>query len=85
MFLGAEAKEHYDEREYKYPDNLKKELIPAEVIKFFDQIRDESIPSESLFKQKIDIELTPGVIATYGFGGVHQGLKNYIEESEEWD
>ena len=28
-------------------------------------------------------EIAPGVLVTYGFGGVHQGLKNYQEGNGE--
>lgn len=82
MFLGAEPTERYDEREYVYPPNLKKELIPPEVIAFFDQIRDESIPDDVLFKTKKKI-MVGGCEFVYGWGGVHGGLPNYQEETTD--
>ena len=83
MFLKAKPQKRYDEREYVYPPNLKLELIPAPLREFFDRIRDATIPSDDLFKEKVDIDIGKGTIVTYGYGGVHQGLNNYIEESEE--
>ncbi len=82
MFLGAEPTERYDEREYVYPPNLKKELIPQEVIAFFDQIRDESIPDDVLFKTKKKI-MVDGCEFVYGWGGVHGGLATYQEETTD--
>ena len=82
MFLGAEPTERYDEREYVYPPNLKKELIPPEVIAFFDQIRDESIPDDVLFKTKKKI-MVGGCEFVYGWGGVHGGLPTYQEETTD--
>ncbi|NLP33529.1 MAG: DNA polymerase elongation subunit (family B), partial [Oligella ureolytica] len=80
MFLGAEPTERYDEREYVYPPNLKKDLIPPEVIVFFDQIRDKSIPDDVLFKTKKKI-MVDGCEFVYGWGGVHGGLPTYQEET----
>jgi len=82
MFLGAEPTERYDEREYVYPPNLKKELIPPEVIAFFDQIRDESIPDDVLFNTKKKI-MVDGCEFVYGWGGVHGGLPTYQEETTD--
>jgi len=82
MFLGAKPAERYDEREYVYPPNLKKELIPPEVIAFFDQIRDKSIPDDVLFKTKKKI-MVDGCEFVYGWGGVHGGLPTYQEETTD--
>jgi hypothetical protein len=82
MFLEAKPTERYDEREYVYPPNLKKELIPQEVIAFFDQIRDESIPDDVLFKTKKKI-MVNGCEFVYGWGGVHGGLPTYQEETTD--
>lgn len=51
-FLGARGIPHDDERDYKYPSNLKKELIPKEVIEFFDRLSDYSIPLNMMIKTK---------------------------------
>lgn len=75
-FLGAEAKEHDDERKYKYPDNLRKEFIPDEVFHFFNRLYDSTIPDEEIFKSKLQLNIgeCPVVI---GFGGVHAAIPNY--------
>lgn len=83
LFLGAKQKRWSDERAYKYPDALRKNRIPSEIIAFFDRMADPSISDQKLFKSKLNYEIAPGVLVTYGFGGVHQGLKNYQEESGE--
>ena len=75
-FLGAEAKEHDDERKYKYPDNLRKEFIPDEVFQFFNRLYNSTIPDEEIFKSKLQLNIgeCPVVI---GFGGVHAAIPNY--------
>jgi len=80
LFLDAKATEWTDERNYKYPANLKKELIPPEVIAFFDRMHDPTISDTELFNSKLDIDIGNGLIATYGYGGIHAGLKNYQEQ-----
>ena len=82
-YLGARKREWGDERNYKYPDNLKKELIPKEVFEFFDRLKDPDISDKDLFSSKVTVELTKGVDAVYGFGGIHQGIDNYREEETE--
>lgn len=83
LFLGAKKVPRYDERQYKYPENLKRNTLPSDVIAFYDQMKDETISSEDLFARKIEVELSPDVVATYGFGGIHQAINNYLEVSEE--
>ena len=80
-FLRAEPKEWNDERNYKYPDNLKKDFIPKEVIQFFDRMHDLSIDDKELFNSKLEfyIKDTPCVV---GFGGIHGAYENYIEEEQ---
>ena len=62
-----------DEREYKYPDNLRKEYIPQEVLDFFNRLYDKSIPDEELFKSKLNITVG-GCPVTLGFGGIHGAI-----------
>ena len=72
-----------DEREYKYPENLRKEYIPQEVFDFFDRLYDKSIPSEELFKSKLNITVG-GCPVTLGFGGIHGAIPNFMwREGEE--
>lgn len=79
-FLGAKATKRYDEREYQYPDNLRRELIPPEVFEFFDRLHDPSISDKELFSSKLSIEID-GAEAIVGFGGIHHAQPNYTEIS----
>lgn len=79
-FLDAKPIKRYDERDYRYPDNLDKSLIPPEVLAFFDQIQDPSVPSEVLFKSQLKF-LVDGAEAVVGFGGIHHAQPNYREKS----
>jgi hypothetical protein len=75
------AVEYKDEREYKYPDNLRREYIPQEVFDFFDRLYDSSIPDDELFKSKLDINVG-GCPVTLGFGGIHGAIPfHQCEES----
>ena len=76
--------EFNDEREYKYPANLRREYIPKEVFDFFDRLYDKSIPDDELFKSKLNISVG-GCPVTLGFGGIHGAIPNFIwrEENDE--
>ena len=71
-----------DEREYNYPENLRREYIPQEVIDFFNRLYDKSIPSEELFKSKLNITVG-GCPVTLGFGGIHGAIPFHQEEETE--
>lgn len=76
------AKPWDDERNYKYPENLKREYIPEEVFKFFDRLHDESIPLDEVLSEKLEVMV--GVCpCTIAYGGLHGSINNYIEESNE--
>lgn len=75
-FLDATYVERNDGREYVYPTNLRKEYIPAEVLAFFEQILDPTIPDEVLFKRKLEIVIG-GCLCTYAWGGVHGSLTQF--------
>lgn len=79
--LKATPTERYDGRDYKYPGNLNKELIPHEVISFFDRLHDSSITDKELFSSQLKFQLD-GAEAVIGFGGIHHARQNYIEEAE---
>ena len=79
--LQAKFVERFDEREYEYPSNLKREYIPNEVFEFFDRMKDNSIPSDKLFNSKLKIMLD-GAEAVIGFGGIHHARNNYFEVAE---
>jgi len=51
-FLGANMIDRNDERQYTYPTNLKKELIPPEVFTFFDRLPNSDISLNVLFGKK---------------------------------
>ena len=81
LYLDARKREYYDEREYKYPENLRREYIPQEVFDFFDRLYDPSVPDEELFSSKLTLDLgnCKGVI---GFGGIHSAIPNFIWKEE---
>lgn len=79
-FLEATATPRYDERNYVYPDNLDRSLIPSIVLAFFDQIQDPTIPSDVLFNTKLKF-IVDGAEAIVGFGGIHHARPNYSEVS----
>lgn len=80
--LKASKKPHNDERQYKYPDNLKKEYIPPEVFEFFDKMYDPEISDKDLFSGKLTFQIgdCPGVI---GYGGIHAAIPNYFFEEKD--
>ena len=92
--LGAKPQKFNDERNYIIPDNIDTDLIPKEILDFFMQIRDESIPDAKLFGagkgskgMTLDIILKTSYgecPVTYAWGGVH-GAKPCVtvEETEE--
>lgn len=77
VMLKARKKEWTDERDIKIPDNIKFDKIPNEVIQFFGQTTDESIPSDVLFKKKLVIDML-GMEWTFAWGGVHASKQNFI-------
>ena len=74
--------EFNDEREYKYPENLRREYIPQEVFAFFDRLYDKSIPDEELFKSKLNITVGACPV-TLGFGGIHGAIPFHQEEEKD--
>lgn len=74
--LQAKATQRFDEREYQYPDNLDKSMIPPEVLAFFDRMHDMSIPDEELFSSSIEIQIGECPVKL-GFGGIHGAIPNY--------
>ena len=71
-----------DEREYKYPDNLRREYISDEVFYFFDRLYDPDVSDEELFKSKLNIT-TGDCPVTLGFGGIHGAIPFYQEREGE--
>ena len=82
LMLKAERKEWTDGRDYTYPENIDKTVIPKEVLDFFDTIHDTSKTDEELFSTALDIEIG-GMPVRYKWGGVHGSLTAYHEEETE--
>jgi hypothetical protein len=83
LYVDAKREcEYDDERKYKYPENLRREYIPQEVFDFFNRLYDESIPDEEVFTSKLKIPMGDGE-CVIGFGGIHMGIPNYREVSDE--
>lgn len=82
QMLGAKYVSRDDGREYVYPDNLDKRVIPNEILKFFDTIHDKDISDDELFKTSLDIVIGD-MPCTYAWGGVHGSQSKYYEESTD--
>ena len=82
QMLGAKFVPRNDGREYVYPDNLDKSVIPTEVLEFFDTIHDKNISDDELFKTSLDIVIGD-MPCTYAWGGVHGSQSKYYEESTD--
>lgn len=82
QMLGAKYVSRDDGREYVYPDNLDKSVIPNGILEFFDTIHDKSISDDELFKTSLDIVIGD-MPCTYAWGGVHGSQTKYYEESTD--
>lgn len=80
--LKATAQKHDDERQYVYPDNLRREYIPQEVFEFFDRMYDPNISDAEYFKSKLEISVGECPV-TIGFGGIHGAIPNYFWSEQE--
>ncbi len=75
--LKAKKKSYSDERQYVYPENLKKEYIPQEVFDFFNRMYDPTISDKEYFSSKLVIKIGDCEI-TLAFGGIHGAKPNYF-------
>ena len=84
VYLHAEKpdKPWTDERDYTYPDKLKREYIPQEVFDYFDQLHDKNLTDEFVFSDKLIIKVGKCEV-TIGYGGIHGALPHYIEETTD--
>lgn len=84
VYLQAEKPQEPwgDERNYQYPKQLLREYIPQEVFDFFDRMKDPSIPSDVLFKSKLNI-MVGDCPTTIAYGGIHGAIPNYMEEATD--
>lgn len=76
-FLEAELIERNDERDFVLPKVIDLNYVDERIWKFFSNIYDMSIPSEELFKTKLEFKEheMPTVIS---WGGKHGALLNFI-------
>ena len=81
MYLDAKPSERVDGRKYEIPENLDQSMIPREVLDFFNQIQDESIPDEELFEKNL-VHTIAGCECVFAWGGVHGAVPNLIVESD---
>ena len=75
--LKARLTEHDDEREYRYPDNLRREYIPQEVFDFFDRMKDDTLSDKEVFTGKLNISIGECPV-TIGYGGIHGAIPNFM-------
>lgn len=80
--LQASKKPHDDERQYKYPTNLKREYIPDEVFYFFDRMQDPDLSDKEVFSSKLEISIGECPV-TIGYGGIHGAIPNYLWKDED--
>ena len=81
-FLDAVATERYDGRDYRYPDNLDRSLIPSAIFDFFDRLHNKNISDKDLFSSKLSVDVD-GAEAIIGFGGIHHARPNYSEQASD--
>ena len=81
-FLEAKQVLRDDEREYTIPESIDTSVIEKEVLDFFNTIHDENIPSEELFKTKLDYN-SHGMPCVVSWGGKHGALPNFYYDSRE--
>ena len=83
-YLQARAPDvsYTDERQYKYPENLRREYIPKEVFDYFGRMYDQSLSDEEVFGQKLNIMVGECPV-TIGYGGIHGAIPTYTEEATD--
>ncbi len=80
--LQGTKRPHDDERQYQYPDNLRREFIPQEVFDFFDRMKDPELSDKDIFSSKIEITIGDCPV-TIGYGGIHGAIPNYLWREED--
>ena len=81
VYLEAEKIDRVDGRKYVIPEVLDQKMIPREVLDFFRQIEDLSIPDEELYETNLVYEIA-GCQCVFAWGGVHGALPNIIAETD---
>ena len=84
VYLCAQRPEKFwnDERDYQYPDQLRKEYIPAEVFAYFDRLHNPAISMDEIMGSRLEITVGDCPV-TLGFGGIHGALPAYQETATE--
>lgn len=81
-FLEAKMIKRNDERDYILPKTIDLKYIDERIKNFFKRIYDLSIPSEELFKTKLEYD-EHGMPTVISWGGKHGALPNFIFVQEE--
>lgn len=81
-YMGAVRQEWTDGRDYEFPKELDKSIIPKELLDFFNLTNDKSISDEDLFCREITI-MIGGCPCTFKFGGAHGSLLQYHAKSND--
>lgn len=81
-FLEANLIERDDERDFTLPKTIDLKYIDNKIWEFFKQIYDKNIPSEELFKTKLEYE-EHGMPSVISWGGKHGALLNFIFVQQE--
>ena len=81
-FLEATYVERIDERDFKLPKTIDLNYVDKRIWKFFQNIYDDNIPSDELFKTKLEFKEheMPTVVS---WGGKHGALPNFIFVQED--
>lgn len=86
-YLHAVPREYNDERDYKYPANLRRDYIPQEVFDFIDRLHDPSLSREEVFgdgKTETGVTVNIGDCAIkIAFGGIHGAIPCYSETTTD--
>ena len=80
--LQATKKSYDDEREYQYPENLQRELVPQEVFAFFDRMKNSDLTDKELFASKMELNIGECPV-TIGYGGIHGAIPNFMWKEGE--
>lgn len=81
-YLLATRVERNDGRELEYPQTLDLNVIPKEILDFFESITNLDIPDDELFKRKLEIEIG-GCPCVYAWGGVHGSYEKYYAKTTD--
>lgn len=83
-FLQAQRpdKPWTDERQYRIPDNLKRQYIPQEVFDFFSRMYDPALTDEEIFKSDMEMRIGDCPV-TIAYGGIHAAIPHYMWNQEQ--